>query len=437
MLTRFICTVAGFLLSASANAALDVQQWTTNNGARVLLVENHGLPMVDVRVIFDAGSARDGKLSGLALLTNSLLDEGAGGKNATRLAEEFESVGAQVSLESLRDMSYAGLRSLSDAKYLDKALETFSLVLTRPDFPRDAFERQMARFKVSVRSREQSPGEVAEEAFYRELYRDHPYATPVSGTLETLEQISLQDIKQHYRQYYVAKNASIVIVGDVDRAQAEKIAGDLSAGLQTGVKARPIPEVKPLTEPVTRYIDFPSTQSHIYIGQPGMQRGHADYFDLYVANHPFGGSGFASRLMDSVREQRGLAYSVYSYFSPMREAGPFMMGMQTKNEQAAEAIEILEAELEKYLAEGPSADEMKDSISNITGSFPLNLDSNSKVTGYLAMIAFYELDVTYLDRFLDDIRAVTGESAKKAFAEMIDPDRMVTIVVGKQAADGS
>ncbi len=430
---RIMLLSALLVISTHARAALDIQSWQTGKGAKVLLVENRALPMLDIRVVFDAGSARDDGKYGLAQITNSLLDEGAGGMSAQQLAEAFESVGAEVSLESLRDMAYAGLRTLTEQPYMDRALATFKKVLSQPDFTRKAFERQLARFKVAVKSREQSPADIAEEAYYKALYGDHPYANPVSGDAKSLQAITLDDVKAYYRKYYVARNAVIAIVGNVSREQAQTIVDNLLAELPAGETPPAIPAVKPLQHAKTVFIDYPSAQSHIFIGQPAIKRGDKNHFNLYVANHPFGGSGFASRLVNVIREQRGLAYSVYSYFSPMREAGPFTMGMQTKNEQAAEAIELLGSELKKYIASGPDEDEMEKSISNITGSFPLNLDSNSKILGYIAMIGFYHLPLDYLDNFLDNIRAVTRDSARQAFADAIHPDKMVTVVVGKNA----
>ena len=431
---RALLTAALLVVSTLTQATPDVQSWTTAQGTKVLLVENDALPMLDIRVVFDAGSARDGRLSGLALLTNSLLDEGAGGLSAQQLAEEFESVGAEVSLESLRDMAYVGLRTLSDEPYLSRSLATFRKVLTQPDFPKKAFDRQMARFKIAVKSRKQSPSTIASEAFYKALYGDHPYATPVAGTEASLAKIRLEDVRDYYRQYYVAANAVISIVGDVDRAKAEQIIDDLLSGLKTGHAVAALPEVPALQESQTIFIEYPSQQSHIFIGQVGMKRGQQDYFENYVANHPFGGSGFASRLVDVIREQRGLAYSVYSYFSPSRVAGPFIMGMQTKNEQAQQAIDLLNQELRRYVKEGPTDKELKNSVSNITGGFPLGIDSNSKMLGYLAMIGFYDLPVDYLDTFIGNVRAVSRESAHKAFSDLIDPDKMITVVVGQRVA---
>lgn len=434
MLTKFSSMIfSGLLLSfisVQVIAMPDIQNWQSDNGAKVMYVHVNGLPMLDVRVIFDAGSARDDGLSGLAALTNGLLAEGAGGQTAQALAEQFESVGAQLENDSLRDMAIVGVRSLTEKAYLETALATLATVLSQPDFNQKEFERELARMKVSVTARKQSPSAIAGEAFYKAIYGDHPYAAPSGGTEESVERLNLEAIKAFYQKYYVAKNALIVIVGAVERPQAEMIANSLSKGLAVGEQAAAIPEVPPLTEKKVIRIQYPSKQAHIYMGQPGMKRGDEDYFSLYMANHPFGGSGFASRLVETIREDRGLAYSVYSYFSPMREAGPFMMGMQTRADQADQAVSLLQSELEKYIAEGPAEDELADSISNVVGSFPLNLDSNSKLMGYLAMMGFYNLPDDYLQKFVKNVESVTPASAKDAMARRIKTDKMVTVIVG-------
>ena len=438
MLNKFSTMIVSVLLSVVSlhvYAMPDIQRWQSDNGARVMYVHANGLPMLDVRVIFDAGSARDDGLSGLAMLTNGLLAEGAGGQTAQVLAEQFESVGAQLENDSLRDMAIVGVRSLTDKAYLDTALATLSTVLTQPDFNQKEFERELARMKVAVTARKQSPSAIADEAFYKAIYGDHPYAAPSGGTEESVEKLNLAAIKAFYHKYYVAKNALIVVIGAIERPQAEAIANSLSMGLAVGEKAAPIPEVQALKENKVIRIQYPSKQAHIYMGQPGMKRGDEDYFSLYMANHPFGGSGFASRLVETIREDRGLAYSVYSYFHPMREAGPFMMGMQTRADQADQAVSLLQSELEKYIAEGPGDDELADSISNVVGSFPLNLDSNSKLMGYLAMMGFYGLPDNYLQNFVEHVESVSPADAKAAMARRIKTDKLVTVIVGDIAAD--
>ncbi len=417
-------------VSTQLQASPPIQSWQTEQGTKVLFVEDTLLPMVDVRIVFDAAGSRDGELPGVAMLTNGLLAEGAAGKDAQTLAELFESVGAQFDNGSLRDMAYVGVRTLVDEKYLDTAIDALSDVLGDPDFPTVAFDRELARMKVALEARKQSPADIAEEAFYKAVYADHPYAQPSGGTQQSLEQIALEDIQAFYQQYYVSANAVVAIVGAIDRQQAEDIVQRVMAGLPKGNKPEPLPEVPELDRAQTIRIDYPSKQSHIYLGQPGMMRADKDFFTLYVANHPFGGSGLTSRLVDVIREDRGLAYSVSSFFLPMQAEGPFIINMQTRTDQTDQALSLLNAELEKYVAEGPDKTELDRSISNITGSYPLSLDSNSKLLGSLAMMAFYDLPDNYLDTYIANIRKVDRDEINQALKDRINADNMVTVVVG-------
>lgn len=429
---KVTCLTGLMLLSAVVSATPVIQTWQTDNGAKVLFVPANEIPMLDVRIVFDAGSARDKGISGLAVLTNGLLSEGAAGKTSQQIAEDFESVGANVEFDALRDMALVGVRSLTESRYLTPAIETLAQVLTQPDFPESAYQRELNRMKVSVTARKQSPAALAEEAFNAAVFGDHPYAAPVEGTDESLEKITLDDVRKFYQHYYVAKNATVIVVGNVERRQAEEIVKALVSALPAGEKAPALPAVKALTEAKKIVIDYPSAQTHIFVGQPGTKRGDEDYFALYVANHPFGGSGFASRLVDVIREQRGLAYSVYSYFSPQREAGAFTMGMQTKTDQTEQALSLLNDELKKYVAKGPTKAELEAAMSNITGGFPLKIDSNSKLLGYLAMIGFYDLPIDYLDHFISNVKAVDIEMINDALKRRVHPDKMVTVIVGKQ-----
>ena len=431
-LLKGFCFFALVLFSVTVHATPKIQTWQTDNGAKVLFVPANEIPMLDVRIVFDAGSARDEGISGLAALTNGLLAEGAGGQTAKQIAESFESVGAQIEYGSSKDTSLVGVRSLTESQYLTPAIKSLTQVLTQPDFPQKAFQRELNRMKVAVKARQQSPAALAGEAFNKAVFGDHPYASPSSGTAESLERLKLDDVRNFYRQYYVASNATVVIVGDVERWQAEEIVKAIVSPLATGVKATALPEVKSLTEAKKIVIDFPSAQTHIFVGQPGVKRGDKDYFSLYVANHPFGGSGFTSRLVDVIREDNGLAYSVYSYFSPMREKGVFAMGMQTKTEQAEQALLLLNEQLKKYVDEGPEKAELVASLSNITGGFPLKFDSNGKLLEYIAMIGFYNLPVDYLDHFIENVRAVDVDKINDALTRRLHPDKMVTVIVGKQ-----
>jgi zinc protease len=433
---RSVVFILSCLVIQPSWANPDIQYWETSNGARVYFVQAMELPMVDVRLVFDAGSARDADKLGVAQLTNGLLTEGAAGLKAQQLAENFESVGAQFSHGAMKDMAWLSLRSLREDVYLRPALSNLKRILLQPDFSNTAFKRDLAQMKISVKASKQSPDAIASDTFFMALYGDHPYAFPSGGTESSLQQLKRQHVIDFYQQFYVAKNASLAIVGQLTRAEAEDLANQLVAELPAGEKPANLPEVKPLTEAKTIRIDFPSRQSHVLVGQLGTYRGDADYFTLYVANHPFGGSGFASRLVDEVREKRGLAYSVYSYFSPMRQPGPFQMGLQTRNDQAEQALAILNKSLREYVAKGPEAAELDASLKNITGGFPLKVDSNSKIVEYISMIGFYQLPLDYLDSFIGKIKAVDHKAIVDALQRRLQPDKMLTVIVGGQASDG-
>lgn len=430
------CVVLLFPATLLANP--EIQHWTTEKGARVYLVETHELPMVDIELVFAAGSSRDGNQPGLALMTNGLLSEGAGGKTVDEISRGFEDLGAQFGNTAGKDTASLSLRSLVEESLLTPALNYLRLVLSKPDFPAQAFERERDRALVSIRQKQQSPGSLAGDAFNKAIYGDHPYAQPEEGTEASLLAMQLTDLKNFYREYYVAKNLTVAIVGDLDRKQAEELVDKLLAELPSGRKAPPLPEVKPLTEDKLIRITHPSQQTHLLIGQPGIRRTDPDLFPLYVGNHILGGGGLVSRLFEEIREKRGLSYSSYSYFMPMQQRGPFIAGLQTRAEQAMEARDIVFREIKRFIKEGPTEEELKATKQNLTGGFPLRVDSNSDILGYLALIGFYELPLDYLDTYNQKVEQVTATQIKEAFARKLQPENMVTIMVGPETnlADG-
>lgn len=437
----FIFHLTAFVLllqnSVVAVAAPTIQHWETGNGARVYFVPAPELPMVDIEVIFDAGGARDGDKGGIAQLTNGLLDQGAGKLNADQIAEHFENLGAQFGASSHRDMAVVSLRSLTDPQLLQPALETFALILREPTFPADSLERIRNQMLIALQGELQSPGAIANKAFYKALYGDHPYASPVLGTEDSLKALSRNEVVAYHKRYYVARNAVVAIVGALDRAATEKLVNSLMSGLSAGKAAPPLPNVAPLKEAQSIHIDYPSTQTHVLIGQPGMTRDDPDYFALYVGNHMLGGSGLVSRISEEVREKRGLSYSAYSYFTPMRDKGPYTLGLQTRNDQTEEAIKVLRETLQHFIDEGPTKKELKASKQNITGGFPLRISSNSKIVQNLAAIGFYNLPLDYLDTFNAHVEAVTIEQIRDAFKSHVHPDKMVTVTVGPSTDAGT
>ncbi|WP_455217703.1 M16 family metallopeptidase [Kaarinaea lacus] len=417
-------------LAPISENGLSIQSWQTSNGAKVMYVHAPQLPMVDVRVVFNAGSARDGGKYGLARLTNAMLSQGAGEWNTDQLAERFDDIGAIYSNATDEDMAVVQIRTLSEKTLLDQAVRNLVAVINQPRFEPGELERLRKQVLISLKNRMQSPGAIINDAFMEAMYGEHPYARPTVGLESSVRAINVDDVKDFYQRYYVASNAVVAIVGDIDRHAADKLAEKLVGKLPEGEAAKKLPQPQALTTAKTEHITHPSTQTHILVGQPGMRRGDEDYFTLYVGNHILGGSGFGSRVMKEIREKRGLAYSAYSYFSPMQVDGPFTMGLQTQNGKRDEALTILNQVLREFIEKGPSADELDHAKKNITGGFALRIDSNKDIVNYIAMIGFYDLPLDYLNTFNQKVEAVTVEGIRDTFARRIDPDKLLTVTVG-------
>ena len=418
------------LVSQSVFSAAKIEKLTTSQGIPVFYVETKGLPMVDIQVVFDAGSARDGTQYGIAAFTSAMLDTGAGNWDANQIAQRFESVGAQFGAGVSRDNAWLSLRSLTEKKLLNKALETMQSIISKPKFKQADFQREKSRNLAGLKHREESPAAIAEIKFFKALYQDHPYAHPSAGFIETISTFSTKDLEKFYEQYYVASNAMVVVVGEMSKKQVLATAEFLIDGLPKGKKPAPIVEVKEPIKGGNQHINFPSAQTHVLSGSVGMHRKDKDYFDLFIGNHILGGSGLVSQLFKEVREERGLAYSASSHFSPLLRKGTFIMGLQTRNDQTSQAVGVMHKTLKKFVNNGPTEKELIAAKKNLKGGFAMRYDTNSKLSGYAAMIGFYKLPLDYLDVFQQKIEAVTAASIKDAFQRRVNPKKIHTITVG-------
>lgn len=440
MRTKFFAAAAwllagSLLFSAPALATPKIQHWLADSGARVYFVENHDLPILDVSVDFAAGSGFDTpEKSGLAGLTHGLLDLGAEGLSEDDIARKIADIGAQLGEHFDVDRSGITLRTLSSKVERDQALDILARVLQRPLFPENVLAREKARVIAGLKEAETKPDSIASKAFSKAVFGAHPYGLPASGEVASVEKIQRADIEAFYRSHYSAKAAVIAIMGDITRAEAESIARQITAQLPAAGAVQRIAPVEMQIRPSEQRIVHPATQSHILTGVPGMARNDPDYFPLYVGNYILGGGGFVSRLMNEVREKRGLAYSVYSYFIPTLQPGAFQVGLQTKKEQADLALQLIRDTLREFIAKGPTAKELLAAKQNIIGGFPLRIDSNRKILDYLSVIGFYGLPLTYLDDFAGNVDKVTLAQIHDAFRRRIDPDAMATVLVGAPEA---
>jgi zinc protease len=419
------------LLPAPAVAATPaIERWQTDNGAEVLFARAPALPMFDLRIVFAAGSARDGDSPGLASLTADMLTEGAGSLDADAIAERVEALGVELGTGAQRDMAWASIRSLTEPRARETAVDTLAMILAEPSFAPAAFERVRENRLIGLRLAEQDPGTVGRKAFYRAVFGNHPYAGDPGGTAEGVAALTPADLRRFHRQWYTAANATVAIVGDLEREDAARIAARATAGLPAGTAPPPLPPVPELSQGSLTEIPFPSSQTHLFMGQPGMRRDDPDYVPLYVGNHILGGSGLVSLLMEEVREKRGLSYSAYSYFVPMARRGPFTLGLQTRNDRRDQARTVMLSTLRRFIEEGPDGRALTAAIRNITGGFPLRIASNAKVVQYLALIGFYDLPLDYLERFPEQVSAVTAAQIRDAFARRIHPERLTVVMVG-------
>lgn len=412
-----------------ARRNLDLQHWVTDQGARVYFMPAAELPMLDVQLLFAAGASRDAGQPGLAMLTNGMLNEGTGNKDAGAIAAAFEQLGAQFSNSSHRDMALVSLRSLTATDKLDPALALFANVVSRPSFPQDAFERLRNQLLASLRLRLQRPAALASEAFWADLYPQHPYGSLPEGTPESLNTLSLEHLRTFHQQYYSAGNAVISLVGAIDRAQAERIAQRLADALPQGPAAEPVADPAPIASS-HRHIDFQGQQTHVLVGQHGISRHDPDYAALYVGNQILGGSGFGSRLMEEIRETRGLSYSVSSSLIPMQATGPVMISMQTRADQLDLALSVIHQSLDAFISEGPTEAELLRTRRQISGEFSLSTANNASIVAQLGMIGFYGLPLNHLQLFLDQVQALTTEDIRQAFARHFHPERRLVVSVG-------
>jgi zinc protease len=423
-----------------AFAALPIQKWQQPSGAQVWLIESPSLPIVDVEIDFDAGDRRDpADKAGLAGVTADMASKGIEARNGepaldeNQLGEAWADLGASFGGGAGLDRMSFTLRSLTYPDLLAKAVKLATRELGQPSFPDAVWQRERQRMVASIREANTRPATVAARAFGEAVYGGHPYG--YDTTEQTLARITVQDMREFYRVLQPCR-AKVSIVGAVSRAQADQIATSLLSELPAG-PCQPlsaVAEVPALTASAERNIPFASAQAHVLIGQPGYTRSDPDYFPLLLGYYILRGGGFVSRLAEEVRQKRGLSYSVYSFFAPGLHAGAWTLGLQTRPDQAAQAVQVSRDVVRRFVAEGPSAAELKAAKDFMIGGFALRIDSNRKLLENLASIAWYELPLDYLDTWTKQIEKVTAADIKAALARKLQPERMVTVVVGADVA---
>ena len=421
-----------------AVAGIPIQYWTMENGAKVYLMEVQSLPMVDVQVEFDGGTRRDGKgLSGLAQATAMMMGKGvqaSGDQPAwdeNQLGEAWADLGAMAGASASTDRMTLNLRSLTRPELLDAAVSLAARQLAYPSFPSAVWQTERQRWIAGIRESSTKPNVQASRAYAKAVYGEHPYGDETDEA--SLNKIDTGMMKAFHARHFVPCRAKVSIVGAINREQATQRVEQLLKGLPASQNCDllPImPEVQPLATAQNIAIPFESAQAHVFIGQPGIARQNPDFFALTVGNYVLGGGGFVSRLTDQVREKRGLSYSVYSYFSPGQHAGAFTVGLQTRPDQATKAIEVATNVLTEFVQKGPTEAEVKAAKDFLIGGFALRLDSNKKLMDNVSDIAWLDLPLDYLDTWTTKVQELSAADIQQAFARNLQPERMVTLVLG-------
>ena len=366
-----------------------------------------------------------------------LMNYGARGEKGVlteaQIADEIADLGANIGLSVSGERAILRIRSLSRKDLRDRAVQLASAMLSAPTYDPKIVEREKQRTMTSLLEAETKPEFVLERRFKKSVYGNYPLAD--SPTVKSVAAVGVNDLRQFHKQFYRGDRMIVSIVGDVDRAQAEEIVTALLKQIPaSGQPIAKLPElerspVEPLAQREVQ-IPFDSQQAHIAMGMTAVARNNPDYFPLLVGNYILGGGGFVSRLMAEVREKRGLAYSVFSYFIPGKENGIFQAGLQTKSDQAALALEVMSSTTAQFIADGPTPSELAAAKANLVNGYPLRIDNNRKLLDNVSSIAWNDLPLDTMDVWTKQVEAVTLEQVNTAFKKYLAMDRMKIVVLG-------
>jgi len=422
----------------SAHAILPIEKLDSFKGAQAYLVQTKALPMVDIEISIDAGDRYDPAVkSGLATVAGRLMHYGArsakGLLNEAQIADEIADLGANIGVSVSGERATMRIRTLSRQDLRDRAVQLASAMLTAPTYDPKILAREKQRMTTALLEAETKPETVLDRRFRKSVYGNYPLAN--SPTVQSIANISTTDLQQFHKQFYRGDRMIVSIVGDVTKAEAAEIVqGLLQRVPQSGPAIAKLPEferspVEPLSQREVT-IPFDSQQAHIALGMTAVTRSNPDYFPLLVGNYVLGGGGFVSRLMSEVREKRGLAYSVFSYFAPGKDAGIFQAGLQTKNDQAALALDVMSSTISQFIVNGPTQSELDAAKANLINGYPLRIDNNRKLLDNVSSIAWNNLPLDTMEVWTKQVEAVSLEQVKTAFQKHLAMDRMKIVVLG-------
>ena len=402
-----------------------------SNGLVLLTSEQRSLPTLSIELLIDAGARHERpEHAGLAHLTAKLLTDGTAKRNALQISETLDFIGASLDTGCGDDLATISMTILK--KDLGVGLQLLGEILTGASFPNTEIDRGKQAILASIRAKEEDPGTVASEAFAAALFPGSAYGRPVEGTEASVKRLDRKRVQEFFQRYYRPNRTIMSVVGDISE---QEIGAALNQALKNWTQGEVSkPPVTPAQNESARTlrVNKDLTQANIILGHGGVPRGHPDYYAIQVMNYILGGGGFSSRAMESIRNERGLAYSVYSYFGAEKSYGNFQFVMQTKNESTAEAIRLARDEIRRMRDDLVSEDELNDAKDYLIGSFPLRFDTNNKIAGFLGQVEFYDLGLDYADRYGDFIRKVTRADVQRVARQHLSLEKLITVIVGNQ-----
>ena len=431
----WLFAVCSTFYMTSAHAGMVPKRSVLNNGLVLLTSEQRALPMVSIELLIDAGSRYDGaNQEGLANLTAKLLTYGTKRRTAVQISETLDFLGASLETSSGEDVASISLTILK--KDLATGLELLADILIASAFPPAEIDRQKQEIIASIKAREEDPGAVAQRTFAAALFPASPYGRLVEGTEASVKGLQQKSLKEFYARYYRPNRSIMAVVGDVSEQEISQALNQALRGWNKGEPSgQPLVPAK-IGAPQLLRVNRDLTQANIVMGHSGVARGNPDYYAIQVMNYILGGGGFSSRVMDSIRNERGLAYSVYSYFSAEKSRGSFQFIMQTKNETAQEAIRLANEEIQRIREQPVTEQELNDAKDYLIGSFPLRFDTNRKVASFLAQVEFFQLGLDYPERYGDLIRKVSRADVQRVAKQYLEPEKLSTVIVGNQRKIG-
>ncbi len=432
---RIFATLIALIIALPAWAEIEIKEVTSPGGITAWLVEDHSIPFTALELRFRGGTSLDEpEKRGAVYLMSGLIEEGAGDMDARTYARELESLAASFKYRATDDTVSISARFLTENR--DEVIDLLQTTIHEPRFDQDAIDRVRGQVISGLKSDQTDPNDIAGRSFAEMAYGDHPYGTDGKGTIESVSGLTREDIVAAYDNVFAKDRLYVGAVGDITAEELgvllDKLLTDLPA---TG---KPIPDKAEVTiDGGVNVVDFNTPQSVALFGQTGIDRDDPDFFAAYILNHILGGGGFESRLMQEVREKRGLTYGVATYLVPKDLASVYLGSVSSANDRIAEAVEVIRQEWARAAAEGVTQKELDDAKTYLTGAYPLRFDGNGQIAGIMVGMQMEDLPIDYIATRNDKVNAVTLEDVNRVASELLDPEGLHFTIVGKpEGVDG-